>query len=148
MFVDFDGFKEVNDLHGHHAGDEVLRVVARRLRGAVRGTEQVGRYGGDEFVVACTDVETETVASLLGRVEGVLAEPVHFDDTLWQPEASIGVALAVPGDTAAALLRRADAEMYRVKRAKLGGRHGNRRDITDATGGTEAMGDTGDANGS
>ena len=118
MFIDFDGFKEVNDHHGHHAGDEVLRVVARRLRNAVRGTEEVGRYGGDEFVVVCSDVSPETVASLRGRVEGVLGETVHFDASLWRPEASIGVAIAEDDDTVTSLLRRADADMYRVKKSK------------------------------
>ncbi|HEY6532897.1 MAG TPA: GGDEF domain-containing protein, partial [Acidimicrobiales bacterium] len=122
MFVDFDGFKQVNDRHGHHAGDEVLRVVARRLRNAVRGTEEVGRYGGDEFVVVCSDVEPLTVANLRRRVEAVLGEPVHFDDSLWQPEASIGMAFSLDEDSAAALLRRADADMYRVKNAKPGRR--------------------------
>jgi diguanylate cyclase (GGDEF)-like protein/PAS domain S-box-containing protein len=118
MFVDFDGFKEVNDRHGHHAGDEVLQVVARRLRNAVRGSEEVGRYGGDEFVVVCSEVTAATVSSLHERVEAVLGEPVHFDDTIWKPEASIGLAYTEDGDTAASLLRRADTDMYRVKRAK------------------------------
>jgi diguanylate cyclase (GGDEF)-like protein len=122
LFIDVDDFKRVNDRHGHHAGDEVLRVLARRLRGAVRGSEEVGRYGGDEFVVACTSVDPTTVENLRHRVEAVLSEPVHFDDTLWSPSASIGMASARPGDTSAALLRRADAEMYRIKRER--GRRG------------------------
>ncbi len=117
MFVDFDDFKHVNDCFGHHAGDEVLRVIGRRLRNAVRGSEEVGRYGGDEFVIVCTTVDPATVANLRARVEAVLSEPVHFDDSLWPPSASIGTATSVPGDTATSILRRADAEMYRAKRA-------------------------------
>jgi diguanylate cyclase (GGDEF)-like protein len=126
LFVDFDGFKEVNDRHGHHAGDEVLRVVARRLRNTVRGSEEVGRYGGDEFVVACAVSDPVKVANLRARVEAVLAEPVHFDDGLWHPEASIGVAHADTADTASSLLRRADADMYRVKHAKARARRPER----------------------
>ena len=118
MFIDFDEFKRVNDRYGHHAGDEVLRVIGRRLRNAVRGSEEVGRYGGDEFVVACATSDRETIANLQDRVEAVLAEPVHFDDSLWHPAASIGVACSEPGDTAESVLRRADAQMYQEKRRR------------------------------
>ena len=121
LFVDLDGFKHVNDTHGHHAGDDVLRSVARRLRNAVRSSEELGRYGGDEFVVVCRTDDPRVLADVAARIAGALSEPIRFEGGLWQPSASTGVAVAREGDDATALLRRADAEMYRTKaeRTKL-----------------------------
>lgn len=121
LFVDCDGFKAVNDDHGHHVGDDVLRAIGRRLANLVREGEQVARYGGDEFVIVCTDASAEAVRSVENRIHASLADPVHFGDSLWQPSVSIGVGRSVPGDTAGTLLQRADQAMYEAKRARREG---------------------------
>jgi diguanylate cyclase (GGDEF)-like protein/PAS domain S-box-containing protein len=121
LFVDLDRFKLVNDEHGHHAGDEVLRAVARRLRNATRSAEELGRYGGDEFVVVCRTDDQRVLDEVASRVTAALTNPIRFEGGLWQPSASIGVAIARPGDDPADLLRRADAEMYRTKASRAAG---------------------------
>lgn len=120
LFVDLDGFKEVNDRCGHDAGDEILKTVARRLRGAVRASDEVARLAGDEFVIVLNDVrEVADAARVAGKVVDVLAMPYHLDGrTIDCISASVGIAL-YPTDAGSAdgLLRAADAAMYRAKRA-------------------------------
>jgi diguanylate cyclase (GGDEF)-like protein/PAS domain S-box-containing protein len=115
-FVDLDGFKSVNDGFGHDAGDEVLRVVATRLRSALRPTDEVARFGGDEFVVLCRDIAPGAKSSVAARIEAVLRASIEFAGGRWQPAASIGLARARAGDDLASFLRRADRAMYDVKR--------------------------------
>lgn len=116
LFLDLDGFKTVNDTHGHAFGDRVLAAVADRLREAVRDTELVGHPGGDEFVVLVQACEDEDA---LGRMAERIARAFGdaFDEL--EPEVqlsvSIGAALAREGDGSDDLLRRADDAMYRVK---------------------------------
>ena len=120
LFCDLDAFKEINDDHGHHVGDEVLLVVAQRLRAAVRAQDMVARLGGDEFVVVVegdpTTAEQETVA----RIERALSEPVCLGTLLTPTGASIGVASAVRGQAVNPdqLISAADATMYAQKRAR------------------------------
>jgi len=116
LFLDLDEFKTINDTCGHDAGDMVLREVAKRLCRAVRPSDIVGRYGGDEFVVMCWDVAADAEAVVVQRVAAVLEDPVAWDGGTWTPRASIGVARRRPGDDVAALLRRADASMFDRKR--------------------------------
>ena len=118
MFIDLDRFKEVNDAHGHQTGDAVLQIVAKRLRGCTRPTEMVTRYGGDEFVIVSVDPSPDIVDSLTRRVHRVLDHPIHVDGLLWQPSASLGLALSEPGDGPADVLRRADQEMYVAKQRR------------------------------
>ena len=122
MFIDLDGFKQVNDGGGHDAGDEVLRAVARRLRAAVRECDFVARVGGDEFVVVVEAVASPMQAFVIGRklVRGV-CEDVAFAGQTWRVGASVGIALS-PGDgaDAAALLKSADTAMYETKRSGKG----------------------------
>ena len=117
-YVDLDGFKPVNDTHGHQAGDEVLRVVARRLESAFRDVDLVARVGGDEFaVILGPAADPPPVAARLEHARGLLAAPVDWDGTALQVTASIG--LAVFPDTAATaedLVERADEAMYKAKR--------------------------------
>ena len=117
VFLDLDGFKAVNDQHGHVVGDEVLRAVAHRLRQAVRPADLVGRYGGDEFVVLCHDAAVGAEAMICDRIEEALVAPVEWPGGRWYPRASMGTARRRPGDDTAALIRRADEAMYVMKRA-------------------------------
>ncbi|MEH3075759.1 MAG: bifunctional diguanylate cyclase/phosphodiesterase [Quadrisphaera sp.] len=94
VLVDLDGFQAVNDRHGHAAGDELLRVVADRLRSAARAGDVVGRLGGDEFVVVVPDApDADALVRSAGRLVGVLAEPVQVGGYLLSCTASAGVAL-------------------------------------------------------
>ena len=122
LFIDLDGFKSVNDLHGHAVGDEVLIAVANRLRRAARGSDFVARLGGDEFVILLdTDVHPGSPSALAERVFDVLSSPCCFDGGEALIGASIGVAMHPPlSNLAADLIRRADAAMYEAKNAGKG----------------------------
>jgi diguanylate cyclase (GGDEF)-like protein len=118
LFIDLDGFKEVNDVHGHDVGDELLIAVAERLRREVRDGDTVARFGGDEFVVLCEDlVRIEAAEPLARRLAEAVAQPVSTTgERLLVVRASIGVVVEQnPATSAEALVKRADAEMYRVK---------------------------------
>mgnify|MGYP000853448243 FL=1 len=122
LFIDLDGFKSVNDNHGHGAGDEVLRDVATRLRQIARSTDFVARLGGDEFVILLdTDVHPGSPSMLAERVFDALSAPCRFTGGEAQIGASIGVAMHPPlSNLAADLIRRADAAMYEAKSAGKG----------------------------
>ena len=117
LFCDLDRFKLVNDGYGHAAGDDVLMTFAERLLRVIRAGDTVARFGGDELVVLCEEVEDEEHArALAGRVEAALAEPFRVGDEDVVLTASIGVAIALSStDRAETLLRDADAAMYRAK---------------------------------
>ncbi|WP_343594198.1 diguanylate cyclase [Paracidovorax wautersii] len=118
LFIDLDGFKKINDCHGHKLGDEVLRCVAHRLARAVRGSDTVARLGGDEFLVMLdTDVEADLVGYIGARIISALAEPMEVDGLALQVGASIGVAMHPPLDGEIELLMtQADQAMYAAKR--------------------------------
>ncbi|HET9170882.1 MAG TPA: EAL domain-containing protein [Actinospica sp.] len=116
LFLDLDRFKLVNDSLGHAAGDELLVAVGERLREAVRRGDLVARFGGDEFVILCEDVEgREEAAALADRICRSLVRPFECEGTPLHVRTSIGIALAAEDATADALLREADAAMYQVK---------------------------------
>jgi diguanylate cyclase (GGDEF)-like protein len=119
VFIDLDGFKPVNDRHGHAAGDELLVAVGQRLRRITRSGDFVGRIGGDEFVaVAGNLVDATVVAELAERIRAVLAEPFELSVGTIRIGASVGTAWAAgPGLQPDVLLRAADADMYRQKPA-------------------------------
>ena len=123
LFLDLDDFKPVNDQHGHTVGDEVLRTIARRLRKACREDAFVARYGGDEFVVVSRRAWAVVDVPLLAdRVFAATTAPIDLvgvDERL-RVGVSIGVAVGRDGDTAIALLARADDAAYRAKRAGKG----------------------------
>jgi diguanylate cyclase (GGDEF)-like protein len=132
LLIDIDHFKQINDLHGHLVGDEALRAVSTILRGAIRSKDVIGRFGGEEFVVAlpatdaadarlAADRLRETVASspLASMLAGVMDDPTLDPQTL-RLTVSIGVAVTpLDGITVDALLAAADRAMYA---AKLAGR--------------------------
>ena len=119
MFLDLDGFKSVNDAHGHDAGDLVLRETARRLLSILRATDVVARLGGDEFVIVC-ELNECSPGDLIARVDRSLAEPfVIAENVEVSCPASIGHAdTRAVGHDPAALLNAADAAMYAAKRAR------------------------------
>ena len=113
LFVDLDNFKDVNDAHGHAAGDAVLVEVARRLCATVRPADTVARLGGDEFVVVCEDVDREAVLALGHRLQEAIQAPLHAADTEQRLSASIGCALGEYDPDG--LLGAADAAVYEAK---------------------------------
>lgn len=118
LYLDLDGFKPINDRHGHAVGDQVLVEVARALRSVVREADFVARLGGDEFAVLQRGVQNrEQVRHLVQRVQQVLGRTIEVDTLPLRVGASIGVALCPEeGDEADALLRHADLAMYAQKR--------------------------------
>lgn len=114
--IDLDRFKEINDLRGHGAGDEVLRTLARRMSGLLREGEFVARLGGDEFAAVKRTQGASEVSEFLSRLEAVLHDPIPLDDFQVTPGASLGVAI-YPDDAPdkLSLLGNADLAMYRAK---------------------------------
>jgi len=116
MFLDLDRFKVINDGLGHQSGDELLKRVARRLKGVIRSGETVARLGGDEFTFILHDIDgPPTAAGVAERILDVLAEPLQIAGREVVVSGSIGIVLPGPGAQAPALLRDADAAMYRAK---------------------------------
>jgi diguanylate cyclase (GGDEF)-like protein/PAS domain S-box-containing protein len=118
VFLDLDGFKPVNDVHGHEAGDHVLREVARRISAAIRPGDAVGRYGGDEFVVLCQGVPPGEDSRIVARLAAAIESPIAFEGGEWAASASIGAARPAPGEDPSRVLRRADHAMFDAKRAR------------------------------
>jgi len=123
MLIDLDGFKAVNDSHGHEVGDDLLRAVAGRLRNVVRGNDMVARLGGDEFAIIMQGTLSEAVINrVAGNICEVLAEPIKIGSVTVNISASIGISGRQNGAvTAKEMVRQADAAMYQVKH---GGRCG------------------------
>ena len=117
LFIDLDNFKVVNDSLGHGAGDKLLVELAQRLRHAIRPSDTIARFGGDEFVVLCEDIAQARDAVLVSqRIVDATAAPFRLHGRDMYVTASVGVALAIDCDaTPETLLRDADAAMYRAK---------------------------------
>jgi diguanylate cyclase (GGDEF)-like protein len=123
LFLDLDQFKHINDTLGHGAGDEVLRLVARRIESVVRGSDTVSRHGGDEFLVLVGEVSRVSDAGVIAaKILAVLSAPSRVGDHMLRLSASLGIATyPEDGEDAATLISRADAAMYRSKRRRQGG---------------------------
>jgi len=132
LFIDLDGFKPVNDQHGHAAGDAVLVAVGVRLRDSTRGTDFIARFGGDEFAVLLQVRDEAEVRTVAQRILNALRRPILYEGTPITVGASLGIATAHPGGSAkdakghppfdsglaaAELLRIADTAMYEAKSA-------------------------------
>jgi diguanylate cyclase (GGDEF)-like protein len=122
LFLDLDGFKQINDTLGHAAGDQTLREVALRLSQAVRAADTVGRYGGDEFLILLSEVSHAADAAVIAaKLLAVLAEPLQVAGQDMRLTASIGIGIHPDdADTLEALIAQADAAMYLAKRQGRG----------------------------
>ena len=119
VYLDLDGFKAVNDHHGHAVGDELLIAVSQRMKAALRDGDTLARVGGDEFVAVLVDLaQADDTAPVLDRLLQAAADPVKVGAALLYVSASMGVAM-YPRDSADAqqLLRHADHAMYQAKKA-------------------------------
>jgi diguanylate cyclase (GGDEF)-like protein len=126
IFCDLDRFKEVNDTRGHGVGDAVLRLVAERLRAAVRGEDVVARVGGDEFVVVAAGIGPDEALALVDRIDQAFSHPMSVDGDRMLVRGSLGLAYEparpenalAPEERAQELLGSADREMYARKRSR------------------------------
>lgn len=117
-FIDLNGFKEVNDMMGHHCGDELLKVVAQRLQGAIRKSDTVARLGGDEFAVILRNVSAKDSIRVAEKMIKAMEAPVEVEDRSFSVSGSFGIAVYPGhGKDAETLLRKADTAMYAAKRS-------------------------------
>lgn len=122
LFIDLDDFKQVNDRLGHHAGDELLKIVAARIQGNLRKKDKLFRAGGDEFIALLPSIAQPSEAGTIAeRIIASIQQPVILGDDTAMVGASIGIA-AFPwdGNTASTLIQHADAAMYRAKQSGRG----------------------------
>lgn len=119
MYIDLDDFKQVNDMHGHAAGDALLLAVARRLQQVVRKSDTTARLGGDEFALLFAGIESDSCGDLCNKVEREVGQLVYHNGVSLKPACSIGYAI-YPRDGCKLddLLNAADAKMYESKRAR------------------------------
>lgn len=117
FLTDVDHFKTINDRLGHMAGDQLLRVVAERLRASIRRSDVIGRWGGDEFVIACKKVDAQAAERIARTAEqNVARDPFAIGSDIVQATVTVGWATAT-GGTVEACIREADAAMYERKRS-------------------------------
>ncbi|MGS0680385.1 EAL domain-containing protein [Shewanella sp. 125m-7] len=117
LFIDLDNFKQVNDTEGHHAGDQLLKQVSKRLLKSVRTTDIVARLGGDEFLVIVPDIQHQDSAKLVASsILSVFENPFHIGQQEFFISTSIGMSVYPrDGSNASTLLKRADTALYSVK---------------------------------
>jgi diguanylate cyclase (GGDEF)-like protein len=124
LYIDLDGFKAINDEHGHETGDELLRVVGARLARAVRSTDMVSRLGGDEFGCLLSELPNaghKHLDRIVAKLEEAIAAPFRIGTRSLSVLPSIGIALyPADGTTTSTLLSHADAAMYRAKAVHTG----------------------------
>ncbi|PSL53525.1 diguanylate cyclase (GGDEF)-like protein [Saccharothrix carnea] len=120
VFLDLDQFKDVNDRHGHAAGDHVLRLVASRLAAVVAGRGTAARLGGDEFVVLLDELDEQQAVDAAREILAVIATPVTLDEGVIRVSVSAGITFVRSGHGAEDLLHQADLAMYRAKTIPVG----------------------------
>jgi len=120
LFMDLKHFKQINDIHGHQVGDEVLRIIGSRLEKSLRESDLISRFGGDEFVIILYDCSSEDLNRLLERIIRVVEEPVEIAGEIFRISCNIGVArYPDDGTEIDQLIRKADMAMYRAKSKSL-----------------------------
>ena len=120
IMADLDQFKKINDEHGHLIGDHVLRIAAARMVSGARTGDEIGRYGGEEFLFVLQDTEIESAADVAERVRArISSDAIHHHKAVIHVSMSLGIAQARSNDTVDTLIERADAALYA---AKLAGR--------------------------
>lgn len=119
VFIDLDNFKPVNDSHGHAWGDQLLQMVSARLKGALRESDTLARFGGDEFVALLPRLDQpDDCRPALDRIMQAAREPITIGSLELRLSVSIGVVVAAPGRTSGTeLIQQADEAMYQAKRA-------------------------------
>lgn len=119
LMIDADNFKSINDNYGHHAGDIVLKEIAKVLRATVRQTDKCGRWGGEEFVVALVETRLDTAIVIAERIRlALIRSDIFVEGSRLNVSASIGIARWLPGtEDTTQILRQADAAMYAAKSA-------------------------------
>jgi len=128
MMIDLDNLKQINDEHGHHVGDEAIRVLAHELQRAVRATDTCGRLGGDEFGVAMPDADEHHASDVAARVRHALEYLNRSSKLPVRVDFSIGIAAWKPGMDWQSMYQEADKELYIDKRS----RHAARKKVSDA----------------
>jgi diguanylate cyclase (GGDEF)-like protein len=126
LFLDLDEFKPINDAYGHFVGDQVLQIVAQRIRTCIRGADVAARLGGDEFVVALplAGNSEQTLTRIMRALGIAIEQPMKIGDRVLRVTVSIGMAIAdSAGKSAQDLIGVADRDMYEHKRAALASRH-------------------------
>ncbi|OHD63884.1 MAG: hypothetical protein A2101_03575 [Spirochaetes bacterium GWF2_52_7] len=123
LYIDLDGFKDINDNYGHEVGDSVLNSVGNRLLEHVRETDFVARLGGDEFAIIFRDIEEMKIAAdIAGNIHSILQKPMHIGTMVCTVNSSIGIAVYPDtGKDGEILVRNADSAMYGIKRNGKGG---------------------------
>lgn len=118
LFIDLDRFKDINDTYGHATGDRLLCALAGRLADAIRESDTVARYGGDEFIVLISGIANDDdVVTVSGKIQNSIAAPFELEDATFNITASLGIGRCPQdGQDFHTLLERADAAMYGVKR--------------------------------
>jgi diguanylate cyclase (GGDEF)-like protein len=122
IFFDLDNFKNINDTHGHAAGDQTLKVVADRIRSCLRSNDIAARLGGDEFTILIENTRNpQQLVPLIERIETSLEAGIRLNGVDVSISGSIGLAMSIPGkDDVGSLLHRADLAMYRAKKTCKG----------------------------
>lgn len=117
LFIDLDNFKKVNDSHGHHFGDEVVKLASERLSGVIRENDNIARFGGDEFVVIVTDLDhEEQVSAVAEKLISQFIEPMNIGEYTFYISISIGIAYTENAKSSTLeLMRHADTAMYEAK---------------------------------
>ncbi|MGI1679189.1 MAG: EAL domain-containing protein [Cellvibrionaceae bacterium] len=122
LFIDLDGFKEINDIHGHLIGDSVLKTITQRLRHCLKNTDFLCRWGGDEFVLIVDDTDRDVLLGIGKRIGSHLSQRIDLDDSIIEMGSSIGIATCPDhGRTTTELLNAADVAMYHLKNENKGG---------------------------
>jgi diguanylate cyclase (GGDEF)-like protein len=116
IMVDLDHFKNINDTFGHPSGDLVLKELVRRLNGAIRPSDALGRYGGEEFLLIVHDSTAEQLLAAMERIrEAISADLFDVGGQQYAVTASFGGVVATPGASSSDLIRKADEALYGAK---------------------------------